>query len=143
MARISFGILGLWFSVVGAAEPPAVDSRLANAIEKAVVTTGIGININESTQDSVNIDKVNGRDVCDPAAADDVKRLQVAIDAQPHIRNNFGPAFYSVTDLDGSHRTLSPSQLAAQGITKKCTGIYVSVAPADMPPNTSLERTRD
>jgi hypothetical protein len=143
MARLSCAILGLWLSVVSAGEPPAIDSRLANAIEKAVITTGIGININESTQDSVNINTVNGRDVCDPAAADDVKRLQEAINAQPHIRNNFGPAFYSVTESDGSRKTLLPSQLAAQGIAKKCAGIFVSVAPVDILPNTSLERTRE
>jgi predicted RND superfamily exporter protein len=143
MARISLVTLVLWFSMAVAGEPIAIDSRLAKAIEQAVVATGIDININESTQDSININTVNGRNVCDPEAAEDVNRLQTAINAQPYIRNNFGPAFYSVGEADGSRKTLTPEQLAAQGITTKCKGIYVSVTAADTPPNTSLERTRD
>jgi hypothetical protein len=143
MARISLVTLALWFSLANAGEPPAVDTRLAKAIEQAAISTGISININESTQDSININEVNGRNVCDPAAAEDVRRLQNAINAQPDIRNNFGPAFYSVGESGGSRRTLSPEQLAEQGITTKCEGIYVSIAPADTPPNTSLERTRE
>ena len=76
----------------------------------------------------MNINTLNGRNVCDEAAIEDVRNFQDAIAQQPGVKNNFGPAYYSVTTPDGTHKTLSYEQLVKNGTLKGCTDIYVSVA---------------
>jgi hypothetical protein len=112
-----------------AVESPLVDSRLAGIVEGAVSKTGFNINISESTADSVNINTINGKNVCDPAALEDAKRLQDAIAEYPDVRNNFGPAYFSVTKPDGSRSVSTPEQMIAKGVIKGCTNIYVRVTP--------------
>ena len=116
-------------SAVSAGESPLVDTRLADAVENAAKATGFSINISESTADSLNINTINGRNVCDKAAIDDVKRFQDELGKQPGIRNNFGPAYYSTTRDDGTRKVSSPEQLIKQGVIKGCTNIYVRVLP--------------
>ena len=121
-------ILGSSFAIAG--ESPVLDTRLARAVEAAALATGLDINISQSTTNSVNINTLNGRNVCDKAAIDDVRHFQDAIAQQPGVKNNFGPAYYSVTTSDGTRKTLSYERLAKQGTLKGCTDIYVSVAEA-------------
>jgi hypothetical protein len=119
----------LMTSVASAADSPAVDTRLATVVEGAVKATGLSINISQATMYSVNINKINGKNVCDPTAASEVKRLQDALNDQPNIKENYGPAYYSLTSPDGTRKVLSPEQLKTQGTLKGCTNIYVSVPP--------------
>jgi hypothetical protein len=113
-----------------AAEPPVVDTRLAHVVEDAAKASGVkSINISETITYTLNINMVNGRDVCDVAAAEDVRRLQDALNAQPNIKDNFGPAYFSVTQANGDRKVLTPAVLKKQGISKKCSNIYVSVSP--------------
>ena len=112
-----------------AGESPVVDTRLARIIEAAALEAGLDTNISQSTVNSVNINTLNGRNVCDQAAIEDVRKFQDAIAQQPNVKNNFGPAYYSVTAADGTRKTLSPDQLIKQGTLNGCADIYVSVAP--------------
>ena len=130
MKKIAASLLILGSSFAMAGESPVVDTRLAKAIEAAALETGFDININQSTKSSVNINTVNGRNVCDKAAIEEVRTFQDAIAQQPGVKNNFGPAYYSVTTADGTRKTLSYEQLIKQGSLKGCTGIYVSVSEA-------------
>lgn len=114
------------FAVQGAASP-TVDTRLAKIVEGAVAATGLNINVSHSTHYSLNINKINGKDVCAPAAKSEVKQLQDALNGQPGIKENYGPVYYSLTSPDGTRKMLSPEQLKKQGIFKGCTDIYVSV----------------
>ena len=115
---------------VQSASSPVVDTRLAKIVEGAVSATGLGINISHSTRYSLNINKINGQDVCAPASKSEVRQLQNALNNQPGIKENYGPAYYSLTSTDGTHKILSPEQLKEQGILNACTNIYVSVAPS-------------
>ena len=128
MNRLIATFLFLSSAFAFAGESPLVDARLAEIVEGAVKATGFSINISESTEYSVNINTINGRNVCDKEAAGDVKRFQDAVGEQPNVRNNYGPAYYSVT-RDGTRKVLSPEQLIKQGVLKGCTNIYVSVTP--------------
>ena len=110
-----------------AGESPVVDTRLAHIIESAAITAGFDINVSQSTHESVNINTVNGKDVCDPAAIDNVRKFQDAVAQQPHVKNNFGPAYYSTTAPDGMSKILSLEQLIKQGTLEGCTSIYISV----------------
>ncbi|HEY7639943.1 MAG TPA: hypothetical protein VH814_09480 [Steroidobacteraceae bacterium] len=94
-------------SAASAADSPAVDSRLAIIVEGAVRATGLSINISQATLYSVNINKINGRSVCDPAAASEVKQLQDALNDQAGIKENYGPAYYSLTSPDGTRKVVS------------------------------------
>jgi hypothetical protein len=129
MIRLIAAFLLLFSALAFAGESPLVDERLAEIVEGAVKVTGFSINISESTEYSVNINTINRRNVCDKEAAGDVKRFQDAVGEQPNVRNNHGPAYYSVTRPDGTRKVLSPEQLIKQGVLKGCTNIYVSVTP--------------
>jgi|SRR5690349_7622740 len=129
MNRHLAAVLLLTSAVANAGGSPTVDTRLAIIVEGAVKATGQSINISQSTTYSVNINKINGKDVCDPATAAEVKRLQDALNDQPNIKENYGPAYYSLTSPDGTRKVLSPEQLKTQGTLKGCTNIYVSVPP--------------
>ena len=129
MLRVLATLLVLTSTVVVAGESPTVDSRLADLIERAVKETGFSINISGSTIYSVSINTINGVSVCDATSASNVKLLQDALNKQPNIKDNFGPAYYSVTTPDGTRKFLAPEQLEKQGILKGCTNIYVSVNP--------------
>jgi len=119
----------LMSSVASATDSPALDTRLAVIVEAAVRATGLSINISQTTTYSVNIDKIDGKNVCDPAAASEVKRFQDALNDQPNIKENYGPAYFSLTSLDGTRKVVAPEQLKKQGTLKGCTNIYVSVSP--------------
>ena len=127
MQRIATSILILGSALAVAGESPVVDTRLAHIVEAAAIATGLNINISQSTNSSVNINTLNGRNVCDKAALEDVRKFQDAVAQQPNVKNNFGPAYYSVTAPDGTRKTLSFDQLVKQGTLKGCTDIYVSV----------------
>ena len=130
MKKIVASLLILGSSFAMAGESPAVDTRLAKAIEAAALATGFDINISQSTKSSVNINTVNGRNVCDTTAIEDVRKFQDAIAQQPYVKDNFGPAYYSVTAQDGTRKMLSSEELIKRGTLKGCTAIYVSVAQA-------------
>ena len=96
-------------------------------VEEVVAETGISINISESTPTSVNINQVNGRDVCSTEARADVERLQRAFDAHPNIHRNIGPALITITDRAGRKVSGDRRKLEKEGIPKGCSNIYVSV----------------
>lgn len=129
MNKLMASLLVFTSALAVAGESPVVDSRLAGIVEGAVKATGFNIHISGSTDNSVNINTINGRNVCDKVAIEDVRRFQDAIGQQPNVKNNFGPAYYSATMPDGTRQVLSPEQLIKQGTLKGCTNIYVSVTP--------------
>jgi hypothetical protein len=129
MQRIAICVLIVASSAVLGGESPVVDTRLARAIEAAALQTGIDINIRQSDGNSVNINRLNGRNVCDKAAIEDVRKFQDAVAQQASVKNDFGPAYYSTLAPDGTRKVLTPEQLTKLGLLEGCTDIYVSVVP--------------
>jgi hypothetical protein len=70
---------------------------------------------------------VNGVSVCSPDAAGWVKKLQDALNDQPGIHDNFGPAYFSVTEKSGARKFMTIEDLKARGVLQGCTDIYVSI----------------
>ena len=104
-----------------------VYAELATMVEEVVAETGISINISESTPTSVNINQVNGRDVCSAEARADVERLQHVFDVHSNIHMNIGPALITITDRTGKKFSGDRRKLEKEGIFKGCSNIYVSV----------------
>jgi hypothetical protein len=111
----------------GAADSPAVDTRLARLIEAAVSVTGLSINISGSTRTTLTIDRINGVEVCSAQASHWARDLQDALNRQPHVRDVFGPAYFSVTDRSGVRKYLTAQEIRARGLISGCTSIYVSI----------------
>ena len=96
-------------------------------IEEVAKETGFSINISETNYISVNINKVNGRNVCSNEAKDDVVKLQQAFNRHPNIYRNIGPYLVSFTYKDGSKKVGDIAELRKQGKLPGCTNIMVSV----------------
>ena len=109
------------------AQDQKVKTELADMIETVVKETGLNINISETNYLSVNIDKVNGHNVCSSEAKDDVERLQEAFNRHPNIYKNIGPYLVSFTYKDGTRKLGDLTELRKQGRLPPCTNILVSV----------------
>ncbi len=109
------------------AQDQKVKTELADMMEAVVKETGLNINISETNYLSVNINKVNGRNVCSPEAKDDVVRLQEAFNKHPNIYKNIGPYLVSFTYKDGTRKFGDIVELRKQGKLPDCTNIMVSV----------------
>jgi hypothetical protein len=109
------------------AQDQKVKTELADMIEAVVKETGLNINISETNNLSVNINKVNGRNVCSLEAKDDVVRLQEAFNRHPNIYKNIGPYLVSFTYKDGTKKVGNIAELRNQGKLPACTNILVSV----------------
>lgn len=96
-------------------------------IETVVKQTGLNINISETNYFSVNINKVNGRNVCSLEAKAEVVRLQEAFNRHPNIYKNIGPYLVSFTYKDGTRKIGDIAELRKQGKLPACTNIMVSV----------------
>ncbi len=107
--------------------PGEMRAGLASMIQRVVVETRISIELSQAAATSAQISRVNGRSVCDPLARADVARLQRALDAQPRIHRNIGPALIRVTDREGHKSVFDPEIAAVGGLLKGCSTIYVSV----------------
>lgn len=111
-----------------ASDRPAVDTRLAKMVEAVVGGTGFSsINISATTNDSVSIDKIDGLSVCDPASAAKVRKLQEAFDAYPGVGDDFGPAFFSILNKDGTRKRMAPEVVIKRGLAAGCTDVHVSI----------------
>ncbi len=104
-----------------------VKTELADMIEAVVKETGLNINISDTDYLSVNINEVNGRNVCSKEAKDDVVKLQEAFNRNPNIYKNIGPYLVSFTYEDGSRKFGDIAKLRKQGKLPNCTNIMVSV----------------
>ena len=104
-----------------------VKSELADMIEAVVKETGLSINISETNFTSVNINKINGRNVCSKEAKDDVVALQQAFNKHPNIYKNIGPYLVSFSYKDGTRKIGDIAELRKQGKLPGCTNIMVSV----------------
>jgi hypothetical protein len=127
---LEFSLVVLVTLLTLAADSPSdkpVRADLAKMVEEVVAKTHVTINISGSTELSVNINEVNGRNVCAPEARSDVERLQRAFDAHKSIYRNIGPALISITDASGKKTYGDRQKLEAQGVLKGCTNILVSV----------------
>lgn len=109
------------------AQDQKVKTELAEMIEAVVKETGLNINISETNYASVNINKVNGRNVCSSEAKDDVVRLQEAFNRQVNIYKNIGPYLVTFTYKDGTRKVGDIAELRKQGKLPACTNIMVSV----------------
>jgi hypothetical protein len=92
---LEFSLVVLVTFLALAADSPAdkpMRADLAKMLEEVVAKTHVTINISGSTELSVNINEVNGRNVCAPEARPDVERLQRGFDAHKSIYRNIGPA---------------------------------------------------
>jgi len=116
-----------WLSGPSYAEDQKVKNELADLIEAVVKDTGLNINISETNYLSVNINMVNGRNVCSPEAKKDVVRLQEAFNKHPNIYKNIGPYLVSFTYKDGTRKVGDIVELRKQGKLPGCTNIMVSV----------------
>ena len=104
-----------------------VKLELADMIETVVKETGLSINISETNFTSVNINKINGRNVCSKEAKDDVVALQQAFNKHPNIYKNIGPYLVSFSYKDGTRKIGDIAELRKQGKLPGCTNIMVSV----------------
>lgn len=109
------------------AQDQKVNNELADMIETVVKQTGLNINISETNYFSVNINKVNGRNVCSLEAKAEVVRLQEAFNRHPNIYKNIGPYLVSFTYKDGTRKIGDIAELRKQGKLPACTNIMVSV----------------
>lgn len=117
----------LCFPAVGFGVNQPVKDELADMVEQVVVSTGLSINISQQSRTSVNINKVNGLDVCSNEASNDVLTLQQAFDQHPNIYKNIGPRLVSIASEDGKKTIGSLDALKAQGAVDGCPNIYISV----------------
>lgn len=124
------GIVLLGVTASAAALKP-VDTRLAVLVETALhQASGIdSVELADSDSHSIIIRKVNGADICDPLLAGYARELQDALDRQPGIHENKGPAFHSVTSADGRRQMLASPRRSDGAPAAVCAGIYVSVIP--------------
>ena len=104
-----------------------VRNELADMVEQVVAETRISINISAMTDTSVNINEVNGKNVCSQEAKEDVIKLQKAFDSHPNIYLNIGPYIVSSTDHEGKKVYGDLQKLRADGIVPECTNVYVSI----------------
>ena len=96
-------------------------------IEAVAKETNFRINISEMNFTSVNINKINGRNVCSKEAKNDVTILQQAFNNHPNIYKNIGPYLVSFSYKDGSRKFGDIALLRSQGVIPGCTNIFVSV----------------
>ncbi len=104
-----------------------VKFELADMVEAVAKETNFRMNISEMNFTSVNINKINGRNVCSKEAKKDVMRLQQAFNNHPNIYKNIGPYLVSFSYKDGSRKIGDITSLRNQGVIPGCTNIFVSV----------------
>lgn len=123
-----------------AAQNQAVDARLAEMVEEVVAKTGLSVNVSRVEMTSVNIDRINGRDVCASEAAGDVKRLQAAFIEHPNIHESFSIYMISITKPDGRRTQTDFSVLREKGVfASDCISLYASVHGIDSGQGTTLK----
>ncbi len=116
------------------AEDRPVNSRLADMVEQVVAKTKFSVNIRDMDDYSININKINGRSVCAPEAAEDVKVLQAAFNEHPNIYRNYSIYLISITGRDGIRKVSNfatiKEKIKEKGVLKgDCISLYVSVHP--------------
>jgi len=129
-------------SAQGDGEGIPVNEELADMVEEVSAATGISLTIGMQTPTSVNIRKVNGRNVCAPESLSDVERLQLAFERHPNIYRNIGPALVVITGVDSRKKRVSLDELRARGVIAGCPSIYVSVRERTTAPETPSSPAR-
>lgn len=115
------------------AQDKYVSKTLANMVEEVLASSGVGtVNIPPDYMEkySFQISQINGRNVCSPEAEADVRRLQQAFDGHPSIYRNFSGYYVSVTNPDGTRKSIDYASVELEGVAKpKCVNLYVEVRP--------------
>ncbi len=126
MKKIFLLLLFIPFSLN--AESIPVKDSLASLIESAVVETNFDVNISIETKDTIEIDKINGIGVCDPAAKNYVLKLQKAIISNIRTKRVFSMYGAYIRDsTNGKVRYLNTSSPKFSKIIKGCINLYVRV----------------
>lgn len=104
-----------------------VDFALANMIEEVVRKTKFSINISDMTRKTINIDKIDGLDVCDPKAKEKVLSLQKAFNEHPNIYRNY--SFYGVwvKKPNGQFNYVSGDSAEYKKLINNCRNVYIAV----------------
>ena len=104
-----------------------VDLALADMIEEVMRKTKFTINISDMAKKVVNIDKIDGLNVCNPKAKKKVLELQKAFNEHPNIYRNY--SFYGVwiKKTDGTFNYIPTDSAEYKKLVKSCHHIYISV----------------
>lgn len=105
-----------------------IKESLAKLIENAVLETNLSINVVSQTESSVNINKINGVNVCMPEIKSQVLMLQKALFSNVNARR-----VYSMYEIDirlspkGKILHLNNSSSEFRKIIKGCINVYVAI----------------
>jgi hypothetical protein len=111
-----------------AAQSKPVNTRLAEMVEQVVSRSGVSINVSQMDATSVNINRVNGKDVCSPEAEKDVRVLQAAFIEHPNIYQSYSIYLISITKPDGVRTQSDFASLRAKGVfSSDCINLYASI----------------
>jgi len=104
-----------------------VDFRLADMVEEVLKKTNLKINISAMTEKTLEINKVNGVDVCNIRSKERVLKLQKFFVAQRNIYKN--ESIYSswVKKENGNFTYVSEKNMRRKGLKNACKTVYISV----------------
>ena len=104
-----------------------VKETLARMVEEVVAEVGYDINIPEMTRTSININKIDGLDVCAPEAREKVISLQTAFSKHKDIYRNYSIYAVYVRDEDGGVHYLPGDSPKVKELIGDCNYVYTSV----------------
>ena len=116
-------------STAASAQGIAVDSRLAELVEKAVAATRVNVNVPPRLMeaDSLQIDKIDGLGVCEAAAKDKVLALQRAFAKSSALKSTISAFGVYVRQPSGEVLFSSADAPEIQAQLGECRYLYVSV----------------
>lgn len=106
-----------------------VKSTLAELVEDAARQTGLSINVPPAhmTETTININTIEGINVCDPKARKNVIALQKAFSEHKNLRQTISVYGIYVRSRDGQIKYLPGDSPKVKDFIGECKYLYVSV----------------
>lgn len=120
-------LIAIFFTGVSVAKDIPVKDELATMLEDIIVEVGFSVNISGMTETTVNINKINGVDVCDKEIKFEVLELQDAFNQHPNIRKTISTYSAYFKKEDGSVVRTDRSSSKFVELVGDCKLLYVAV----------------
>jgi len=115
------------FPFLSLANDIPVKTELAILLEESVKESGLNINVVNMTENSININRISGIDVCEPEAKDNVLALQKIFSKHKNFRMTISTYGVYVKTKSGETKFLDGNNSKIKSKLGKCKYLYVSV----------------
>ena len=115
------------FPILSFANDMPVKTELAVLLEESIKESGLSINVVNITEKSININRIEGIDVCAPAAKNNVQALQKIFTKHKDFRMTISIYGVYVKTKSGKMKFLDGKNPKIKSKLGKCKYLYVSV----------------